>query len=555
MAKMPDPKTRAHGTPGSPPESMPDNLNLPPAETPSEPVLPVSKPKPLPTPTPRSRFSRKRRSNRELLPAIEEKELSHDDLTVTDQIHRNRKPLSSVLVSMIVHTVLILTLAFVVYSKPNVEPVISIEAEVFDEPKAEHASVEIEKVEVEIPIENESPIEMEHEDTSVDMSELQAEAPTSLVDVPNENQNPTQAEATAPMAPLQTLPTGGGLEGRDAESRARLAAARGGSAASEKAVENGLKWIIKHQFEDGSWRFKHGDGPCNGRCRDEGTKESTTAATGLSLMALLGAGYTHERGPYQEQVKNGLDYLRSRMRVTRYGGNLAEGTMYAQAIATIALSEAYIMTRDPELKEPVQQAMTYIISAQGPRGGWRYNPGQPGDMTVTGWQIMALKSCQMAGFEVPSTIINNAREFLKSKGESGGSYYGYQKPGIEPVPTAVGLLSQMYLGWEREREALHTGVERIGAWGVSKTDVYFNYYATQVIHHTQNEFWDVWNPEMRDYLVKTQDTKKHQAGSWFFRDKHGKVGGRLYTTAMCVMTLEVYYRYLPLYDDHAVESR
>ena len=281
--------------------------------------------------------------------------------------------------------------------------------------------------------------------------------------------------------------------------------------------------------------------------------ESTTAATGLSLLALLGAGYTHEVGKYQTEVQRGLDYLVRRMRINRYGGNLAEGTMYAQGIATLALSEAYIMTRDQKLKEPVAQAMAYIISAQHSAGGWRYNPGSLGDMTVTGWQLMALKSCDLGGFEVPRQTFSKARRFLDSKGESGGAYYGYLRPGMDPSPTAIGLLCQMYLGWSKERGALHTGAERLADWGPSQTDVYFNYYATQVLHHLENEHWEDWNLELRDHLVKTQERTGHQDGSWFFPDRHGGRAGRLYTTAMSVMILEVYYRYMPLYDERAVD--
>ncbi len=294
--------------------------------------------------------------------------------------------------------------------------------------------------------------------------------------------------------------------------------------------------------------MNHTEGQCNGRCRDPGTIESTTAATGLALLSLLGAGYTHEVGPYQTEIRKGLDYLVSRIRVTRYGGNLAEGTMYAQAIATLALSEAYIMTRDANLKEPTEQAMNYIIAAQHTAGGWRYNPGSPGDMTVTGWMLMALKSCALGGFEVPRATFSKAKKFVDSKGESGGAYYGYLKPGIEPSPTAIGLLCQMYLGWKKERGALQTGAERLADWGPSKSDLYFDYYATQVLHHLESDLWKDWNLELRDYLVETQDRRGHQDGSWFFLDQHGRSGGRLYTTAMSVMILEVYYRYLPLYD-------
>ena len=556
MANQPDSNPSRPATDSRTKVTDKTSISTPGQQTPA--VVPPAKKKPLQTVAPQPNTGKK--TNRRLpgkavsplsIPRLETEPIQSADVTVTDRIYRHRKQLSSWLTSTILHVTLIIALALVITFQPVKDSALSIIAEVVTEPVPEKSEIDTEKIEIIAPKENESPIEMTEEDISVEIEKLAPQTNDSLVQQPSPNENPTQAEEVVPDAPHQTLPTGGGLQGRDAEARSRLAGSRGGSRESEAAVENGLRWIIDHQHYDGSWHFKHQRGECN--CKNPGTKETTTAATGLSLMALLGAGYTHEVGPYQVQINAGLEYLKKRMRKTKYGGNLAEGTMYAQAIATIALSEAYIMTRDEELKDFVEQAMTYIINAQGPRGGWRYNPGQPGDMTVTGWQLMALKSCQLGGFDVPRETFQKAKKFLDSKGESGGSYYGYLKPGMEKSPTAIGLLSQMYLGWDRERGALHTGADRLANWGPSKTDVYFNYYATQVLHHLNTPIWKEWNPPLRDYLVKTQETRGHQAGSWYFRDQHGKVGGRLYTTAMCVMILEVYYRYMPLYDDRAVD--
>lgn len=488
------------------------------------------------------------------VPDIDQELADQDEISVTDRIHRNRKPLSSVLISTIAHTILFVILALVVFAPARDDAVVLIVAQIDATPAPEESQTDIEKIEIIAENSAESPIEMNAEDLANDSQELAPQEQNSLLQLPSSFINPSQASEVEPAAPNQLFPSGGGLKGRDAEARARMATTRGGSRASEEAVERGLLWIINHQYDDGSWRLNHtGGGQCGGRCQDPGTIESTTAATGLALLALLGAGYTQEVGPYQTEIQHGLDYLVGRMRVTRYGGNLAESTMYAQGIATLALSEAYIMTRDPTLKEPVEQAMTYIISAQHSAGGWRYNPGSPGDMTVTGWMLMALKSCSMGGFEIPRETISKAKKFLDSKGESGGAYYGYLKSGIEPSPTAIGLLCQMYLGWPKERGALQTGAERLADWGPSQTDVYFDYYATQVLHHLDSELWKDWNLELRDYLVKAQDRSGHQDGSWFFMDKNGKTGGRLYTTAMSVMVLEVYYRYLPLYDERAVD--
>jgi hypothetical protein len=273
------------------------------------------------------------------------------------------------------------------------------------------------------------------------------------------------------------------------------------------------------------------------------------------LLPFLGAGYSHQTGPYQKVVRDGLYYLTTRMRETDHGGDLTENvTMYAQGLAAIALCEGLAMTDDRNLRIPAQKAIDFICYAQHPRGGWRYFPGQPGDTTVTGWQAMALKSARLAKLSFPSPTIPRVREFLDSVQESDGAFYGYQKPDKLPGPTSVGLLLRMYFGWEQDDPRLVRGVRYLAQLGPSKTDVYFNFYATQVISHHGGPLWERWNTRMREHLVSTQEQKGHERGSWYFPDKHGTVGGRLYTTAMCAMILEVYYRYLPLYGDGAVRD-
>jgi len=112
----------------------------------------------------------------------------------------------------------------------------------------------------------------------------------------------------------------------------------------------------------------------------------------------------------------------------------------------------------------------------------------------------------------------------------------------------------MYSGWHRDDTRLKRGIQFLSTHEPSTTDMYFNYYATQVLHHYGGEPWPKWNDKMRAYLVKSQATAGHERGSWFFIDQHGSQGGRLYTTAMCTMILEVYYRYIPLYSEAIVED-
>ena len=340
--------------------------------------------------------------------------------------------------------------------------------------------------------------------------------------------------------------TGGGLEGR--KNRPALAAKHGATPESEDAVERGLKWLLAHQRENGSWDFDHTKGACGGLCRNPGSAASTTAATGCALLAFLGAGYTHTDGQYQDAVQRGLYYLSSRAVMTPHGADLREGTMYAQGISALTLCEAYGMTEDPALRDIAQKALDFIIYAQDKRGGgWRYRPQEPGDTTVTGWQLMALRSGQMAGLNVPSPSIVLAVRFLDGVEADGGAKYGYLDQAPRNSTTAVGLLLRMYTGWGHETPALARGLKHLDKWGPSRDDIYYDYYATQVMHHWQGPLWERWNRTMRDYLVASQATEGHESGSWYFDGSHTRSGGRLFSTCAAIMTLEVYYRYMPLY--------
>lgn len=336
------------------------------------------------------------------------------------------------------------------------------------------------------------------------------------------------------------------LSGRGADARAKLVKAGGGNEASEKGVELGLKWLARHQRSDGSWSFQHGPD-------DPGVLDCPTGATGLALLAFLGAGYTHEEGKYQQVVSAGLKFLTTSMQGAEPPGWLqgtGQATMYVQGIGTIALCEAYALTKDPNLKRPAQLALDFIIRAQDPDGGgWRYRIPQAGDTSVLGWQLMALKSAKIAGLEIPSRVIPKVTKFLKSVDSEGGAAYAYNRPGTErPSMTAVGLLCRMYLGRDTKHRGMIRGMKYLSDWGPNPYDMYYSYYATQAMHHWGGPNWEKWNPLMRDHLVNSQAKTGESAGSWPTDESHGAhMGGRLYTTCLSIMTLEVYYRYLPLY--------
>jgi len=416
---------------------------------------------------------------------------------------------------------------------------------------------------------------------------------------------------------------GGGLASRAA--RRQQALDYGASPESENAVDLALEWLAKHQRRDGSWCFNHrtGSHDCEAcPCGNPGSHpQALNGATALVLLAYLGAGYTHLDGQYQEQIAGGLRYL---IEAQKSDGSLMDmqGRMYSHGLATFALCEALAMTRydyykpapltkvpdttkidtdqlatadtpvvdvdDPfsvaaarlealatapadasspveldELNRAAQLGILFIENAQHVRGGWRYTPGEPGDTSVVGWQMMALKSACLAGLDVNPRTLKKAVGFLDYVSDDRiGSCYGYTNGNRQRnvdirrsinATTPIGLLCRMYTGWDHGERGLKVGTARLEKCAQRGKGMYFYYYATQVMHHYDGPAWQSWNVWMRDYLVKTQNQKGAETGSWFFTGPHDNAG-RLYCTAMATMTLEVYYRYSPIYGSAAVAT-
>ena len=353
--------------------------------------------------------------------------------------------------------------------------------------------------------------------------------------------------------------TGGGLGGR--ANAAKIAAASGGGGNTEQAVDRALKWITAHQMPDGGWTFDLTKCPsCMGKCTHSGTSRGPDrcGATAMALLPFLGRGYTHREGPYKKVVEGGIGFL-VQMAIAGKGKAYGEaGSLYSQGLAGIALSECFAMSQDNRLAAPTQAVLNFIMSAQDPvGGGWRYTPRQPGDTSAVGWQIMALKSGNMAYLQVNPLTVKKAVEFLDSvKGDEYGSGYGYTGPGDRPGTSAVGLLCRMYLGWKKDHPGIQEGAKKLAKIGPTK-DLYYSYYATQIMHHMEGEMWISWNNKMKDMLLKAQSNKDHEAGSWHegVEAGHGaEAAGRLYCTSLATMMLEVYYRHLPIYRNQSVQD-
>ncbi len=475
------------------------------------------------------------------------------------------------LISMVIHTLLLIVMMFVQVDQGQKKAAVILTSSADEEIVEEEVMVEEDEEEFELDRDVE---EMEEVQTDVAV-----DAPTDVpveVEVANDTMDDepppavveftelssTNATTSDNNATIASYTSASGLADRHRADAAALV--NGGTRGSQNAVKMGLEWIARHQLPNGSWNYNHclaGDG-CN--CGNPGSMtQCTNGATAMGLLPFLGCGMTHKEGKeeYRPRIAAGLKFLCSNMKKDKNcpgGGSLhqQQGTMYAHGLATICLTEAYAMTKEKSLRVPAQAALNFVMYAQDPiGGGWRYQPRQAGDTSVVGWQLMALKSGYMGYLQVNPQCTAKAMDFLNTVQTDNGAGYGYVSPGKTSACTAIGLLCRMYYGWKQDNPALKKGVEYLGKLGPSG-DMYYNYYATQVMRHFGGDEWTKWNERMREQLVKNQvkdDT--HEKGSW----KPGRgdgvgSGGRLYETALSVMTLEVYYRHQPIYQSQTMDK-
>lgn len=371
---------------------------------------------------------------------------------------------------------------------------------------------------------------------------------------------------------------------RGLPERKSFALDMGATEESEKAVQLSLQWLARHQNPAGYWppiesTLGHeppGDPPLDlqGAAlaeRQRSGYNTETGLTALALLAFLGANYTHENNAFADNVGRGLRWIISQQDKEGFLGGKANkyGRMYCHGMATIALGEAYGMTKDPALRGPLERAVQYIVVCQNRGdGGWRYAQGYRGDMSMFGWQLMALKSARTAGLDVPDETFDKAIDFLvvhgrkqrQSNQSKFGGLAGYRvsvsrennTETVEPPKpsmTAESLFCKQMLGIDRKHPSYNEAIEYLQANlpRRARQDLYYWYYGTLAMYQHGGDPWRRWNDTLRDALVADQRSDGDFAGSWNPRAPWGDFGGRVFSTSLSTLCLEVYYRFLPLY--------
>ncbi len=350
----------------------------------------------------------------------------------------------------------------------------------------------------------------------------------------------------------------------------------GGSEASENAVETGLDWLARHQSEDGRWDGDGYDKTCaDGSCgRNVMCVDCDQGITGLALMAFLGAGYTHQKGKHGRTVHRGLQYL---LAAQDDSGSFSEKnnlrSLYNQSIAIIALSEANGLTGDLSLVKPILRGVQFLEKAQQSGGGWTYTPfpaAERNDTSITAFVVMALRAAQEAGLDVGGYALARARKHLDRmtlpSGEviyaDTGTRAGDRGAGM----VAAGLFTSFLLGRPPDHPVARKQLAIISAYTPSwntldgavpgdraprksymsiSNSMYYWYYATLAAFCAGGEDWSEWNLGIRDLLVRHQRKSGCARGSWDPADIWAEDIGRVFSTAILVLTLEIYYRYVP----------
>ena len=351
----------------------------------------------------------------------------------------------------------------------------------------------------------------------------------------------------------------------------------GGGVATEDAVLAALRWFKRHQAADGSWSFEdyHNECKLNPPCEHvpevlthghvAGQKKNRNvdnSATGFALLCFLGGGHTHKAGKFRQQVASGLSHL---LKVQANDGAFCIDN-YIHAIATMAIAEAYGMTRGSQLKEPVEKAVALILARQNEYMGWNYEVANGrSDISITGWNVMALKSAKASNIDIGNGF-EGAKRFLEKitlpvKGGasepilSGHVAYQYiegkDSPGHRNATlTAIGMLCRVFIGEDTGGEMLRAHANMVLKEAPKTFDdanMYQMYYATLAMFQMGGHYWKEWNKAMKKILCDNQCKGGCEDGSWYVKKPvwYNQIG-RLFHTAVGCLSLEVYYRYLPI---------
>lgn len=321
----------------------------------------------------------------------------------------------------------------------------------------------------------------------------------------------------------------------------------------DEAIARGLRFLAGSQSQDGSWSTGGFGGPGRGGGGD-------MAVSALSVMAFLAAGHVPNEGPYGDVVAQGAKYVASQLNpITGLIAPTGGLEMYYHGICTLMLAEVIGLTDGrtaEDFRRKLEAAVQVILKAQkrgggNEDGGWRYQVQSfDSDLSVAGWQLMALRAAKNVGCDVPQDRIDAAVKYVRRCHDIRTGAFKYTVNGPTTVPcTGVGILCLELSGKE-----LHLCDEclRAGSYLLknplqpgSAHFFYGVYYTSQAMFQLGDNYWKTYREKLHDMLLRANGPQTD--GSWSGRGHDDRQFGPCYCTAMAILALACEYRFLPIY--------
>ena len=457
-------------------------------------------------------------------------------------------------ISILLHTALLWLLAQWIWREYQPPTRVALYLDPYEEP--ENIALDEFIAPEDLPPEPESP-DTEPEDLELEEPEV-TEDP-----LPMDAMDPLPAAFDAlDLNSYAGLARGGGANnsGRGGNGKFRNRGGGGGHPGATRAVRAGLEWLARHQSDDGSWDSSGFSVHCGAdRCPGPGQPDHSIGVTALALLAFLGDGHTTKRGAYREQVSRAVDHLVSLQDpVSGQIGSRTSHFMYCHSLATLALVEAHHLERSVALRPACQRAIDFLHHARDPYGVWRYRAPSNGehDVSVTGWVLFALLAARDARLQVDGSALKRGMAYLEEMTDRQGRT-GYVEPGIPlgfPASESTTAIAAFLRAFDNSRSATKPMQKK--AVGLildqpphrngQSIDLYYWYYASYALWQIGGRSWKQWEPALVDALLPRQRTKGHVRGSFDpVGCRYGHEGGRVYSTAMSILCLEVFERYAP----------
>ncbi len=311
----------------------------------------------------------------------------------------------------------------------------------------------------------------------------------------------------------------------------------------DASIAAALPWLADAQQPSGAWTLEH-------------SSQESTAITSLAVLAFLAAGQVPDEGPWGDHVTRGVDWV---LQQQREDGLLQDifghGPMYGHGISTLMLAEVSGMLpedREPACRRVLERAVRLIIDAQNqPRspaadGGWRYQPtSRDSDLSVTAWQLLALRAARDIGCDVPVENIDRATAYIRRLSVPGGGF-GYVSPrGTTATRAGTGIVALEVCGEHRSRITL-AAARYLQQNPLTPDEGYFYYgayYCTVGMYKTGGDEWMRIRPALYSTILNAQQP----GGFWEPRGGSESAAGRVYATSLSLLALSVEYAFLPIY--------